>query len=68
MVNGVILASQDVVNSLLTCRQTTENSFLNTFDVAGKEINEEEPSNEGGLSQFSETQCKYQKERKTEQD
>ena len=44
MVNGVILASQDVVNSLLTCRQTTENSFLNTFDVAGREINEEEPS------------------------
>ena len=33
MVNGVILASQDVVNSLLTCKQTTENSFPNTFDV-----------------------------------
>ena len=44
MVNGVILASQDVVNSLLTCRQTTENSFLNTFYVAGREINEEQPS------------------------
>ena len=44
MVNGVILASQDVVNSLLTCKQTTENSFPNTSDVAGREINEEEPS------------------------